>query len=186
MDNFSPPLNKKTMLISVDLSRQIGSLIGLVACCLNSVYSFLSVFVIRGKSSRGIRTSGVSSVYRWRWCSTTSVGCVCLKSVSSRRRKDVFVLALSCPVTRVTLMPDPAFRGKVVKGATPEKKKLPSDSVLVAASLHFCLHGFICHLWKCKLCLKHPGWPPSSLCLRANSDVIALPPRRSFDYPMSH
>lgn len=67
-DNFSPPLNKKTMLISVDLSLQIGSLIGFVAmaCCLNSVYSFLSVFVIRGKSSRGIRTSGVLSVYRWR------------------------------------------------------------------------------------------------------------------------
>lgn len=43
-------------------------------------------------------------------------------------------------VTSMTPTPDPALKGKVVKGAAPEKKKLPPDSVLVAASLHFPLH----------------------------------------------
>lgn len=106
---------------------------------------------------------------------------VCTWKVLAPDKEKMFVLALSCPVTRVTLMLDPAFKGKVVKEATPVKKKLPSASVLVAASLYFCLHRFICRLWKWKLRLKHPGWPISSLRLRANSNLTVLPCWRSFD-----
>lgn len=48
------------------------------------------------------------------------------------------VLALCCYQRDTNA--DPALKGKVVKGAAPEKKKLPPDSVLVAATLHFPLH----------------------------------------------
>lgn len=95
------------------------------------------------------------------------------------------LLPLSCPVTAVTLMPDPAFKGKVVKkkggGGTPERRKLPFDSVLVAASLHFCLcRLFMCRLWKwknSKLLQAEPDFLPQfeskfKRCASAASEVI--------------
>lgn len=132
------------------------------------------MFVITEKSNRGIRTSDM-------FTGGVSVLAQLLDvwSVSSRWRNDVFVLALSCPVTRVTLMPDPAFKAKGVKEATAEEK-LPSDPVLVAASLHFCLRRCT---WKWNLWLTHPGWPTSSLCLSANSNGRVLSRWRSFDLP---
>lgn len=82
-------------------------------------------------------------------------------------------------------MPDPAFKGKVVKkkvggGGTQERKKLPFDSDLVAASLHFCLqiiYVSFMEMEKLKLLQAEPNFIPQfeskfKRCASATSEVI--------------